>query len=367
MFCMYGIETSMNVLNKARQLLALTEESLVKTEVIKQDNPNASLCSSTSIQELFIDESDEKKHARTRYGRILGNGRFGKVFACTYRKEPTDRRGVHCCVKVVHVNKRYMNRELDILCELRQNSHRSIICIIDHYWIRRNNASKYCILMPRYICSLRDFLSGLKSQYEAETYSCLIERMGKGLLGALGHLHRMGIMHRDIKPENIMYDSGCENAVLCDFGSAKQVKRGHTNVSTPYICSRWYRAPELILESSTYDNAIDAWSLGCVLIELATGHVTFREDDNTLMLCKIFKEMGVPDVDTVKSLNPSLDDAMIEFTIGSKKHNKVKTKHAVKRLLHPTTLYSRTFVRYISNCMEYLPEKRVAFVATFFD
>lgn len=372
----------MNILNEATRRLAAVDDLLAvdpNYEVVERDIRHVSLC--TSQLEHVVRESDEEKLARTRFGRMLGRGCFGTVFACEYAHESNKKEDMQCCVKVVDVDDRYKNRELEIMCELRENSHPSIISIIDYYLVdmqkrheenkeNDGDAPKYCIVMPRYVCSMRAFISKLKWKYEVETYSHLVEKMGRGLLGALGHLHRMGIMHRDIKPENILYDSGRNIAVLGDFGSAKHVKRGRENVSEPYICSRWYRAPELILGSSSYDNAIDAWSLGCVLIEFATGHVAFREDDNTSMLCEIFKVMGVPNVDTVKAFNPMLDDAIIDVTIGSNKNKQrqnVKTKHAVKRLLYPHTHFSRTYIMYISKCIQYSPEKRVAFVSQFVD
>jgi serine/threonine protein kinase len=56
---------------------------------------------------------------------------------------------------------------------------------------------------------------------------------------------------------------------LCDFGSAKQLVTGEPNVS--YICSRYYRAPELIFGNSDYNCVIDVWSVGCVIAELMLG------------------------------------------------------------------------------------------------
>ena len=70
------------------------------------------------------------------------------------------------------------------------------------------------------------------------------------------------ISHRDIKPSNILlYPNG--EAKLCDFGSAKVLVAGQKNLS--YICSRFYRAPELIFGAVDYGTQIDTWSLGCVL------------------------------------------------------------------------------------------------------
>ena len=56
---------------------------------------------------------------------------------------------------------------------------------------------------------------------------------------------------------------------VCDFGSAKKLEKGQVNVS--YICSRYYRAPELIFGATDYNQAIDVWSVGCVIAELLVG------------------------------------------------------------------------------------------------
>ena len=76
----------------------------------------------------------------------------------------------------------------------------------------------------------------------------------------------MGICHRDIKPQNVLVDGSTNTIKLCDFGSAKQLVFGEPNIS--YICSRYYRAPELIFGNTEYDCAIDIWSVGCVIAEL---------------------------------------------------------------------------------------------------
>jgi glycogen synthase kinase 3 beta len=72
----------------------------------------------------------------------------------------------------------------------------------------------------------------------------------------MAYVHKQGICHRDLKPENIlMNDKGVVK--ICDFGSAKMLSPSGLN--TPYIVSRYYRAPELILACSDYTNSIDMW------------------------------------------------------------------------------------------------------------
>ena len=82
------------------------------------------------------------------------------------------------------------------------------------------------------------------------------------------YLHSANIMHRDLKPSNILVNMNCD-LKICDFGSAKKLIKGEVNVS--YICSRYYRAPELIFGATEYNNAIDVWSVGCVIAELLLG------------------------------------------------------------------------------------------------
>ena len=86
------------------------------------------------------------------------------------------------------------------------------------------------------------------------------------LLRAIAYIHSMGICHRDIKPQNVLVDTDQHIIKLCDFGSAKQLIREEPNIS--YICSRYYRAPELIFGNTEYDCSIDIWSVGCVIAEL---------------------------------------------------------------------------------------------------
>ena len=77
---------------------------------------------------------------------------------------------------------------------------------------------------------------------------------------SLAYIHAKGICHRDIKPQNLLVDPSIHVLKLCDFGSAKKLVKGEPNVS--YICSRYYRAPELIFGATDYTPSIDIWSTG---------------------------------------------------------------------------------------------------------
>ena len=74
------------------------------------------------------------------------------------------------------------------------------------------------------------------------------------LLRSLMYIHSVGICHRDIKPQNLLLNPATGVLKLCDFGSAKILVAGEPNVS--YICSRYYRAPELIFGATNYTTNI---------------------------------------------------------------------------------------------------------------
>lgn len=72
-----------------------------------------------------------------------------------------------------------------------------------------------------------------------------------------------------------------------------------------YICSRYYRAPELVFEATEYTNAIDVWSVGCVMGELMLGQPLFPGDSGVDQLIEIIKVLGTPTRDEIYAMNPS--------------------------------------------------------------
>jgi glycogen synthase kinase 3 beta len=126
------------------------------------------------------------------------------------------------------------------------------------------------------------------------------------MLRSLAHIHSRGICHRDIKPQNLLVDPRRGILKLCDFGSAKGLTPGQPNVA--YICSRYYRAPELIFGAAHYTVAIDVWSAGCVFAEMLLGAPLFPGDSGVGQLVEIIKVMGTPTREQIEAMNPSYTD-----------------------------------------------------------
>lgn len=85
------------------------------------------------------------------------------------------------------------------------------------------------------------------------------------ILRGLKYIHSANVLHRDLKPTNIFLNANCD-LKIADFGLARTLSE--TDFMTEYVVTRWYRAPELLLNCSAYTAAIDIWSVGCIFMEL---------------------------------------------------------------------------------------------------
>lgn len=72
-----------------------------------------------------------------------------------------------------------------------------------------------------------------------------------------------------------------------------------------YICSRYYRAPELVFEATQYTTSIDAWSLGCVMAEMLLGNPLFPGESAVDQLIEIIKILGTPTREEIYAMNPN--------------------------------------------------------------
>ncbi|XP_045512589.1 glycogen synthase kinase-3 beta-like isoform X1 [Pieris brassicae] len=248
--------------------------------------------------------------------KLIGNGSFGVV----YQAKLCDT-GELIAIKKVLQDKRFKNRELQIM---RRLEHCNIVKLKYFFY-----SSGEKVAVPEAVSSLLNAMQSLDVtkdevylnlvlEYIPETVYKVARHYSKDeqtipisfiklymyqLFRSLAYIHSLGICHRDIKPQNLLLDPKTGVLKLCDFGSAKHLVRGEPNVS--YICSRYYRAPELIFGATDYTTKIDVWSAGCVVAELLLGQPIFPGDSGVDQLVEIIKVLGTPTREQIREMNPN--------------------------------------------------------------
>lgn len=228
--------------------------------------------------------------------KVIGNGSFGVVFLA---KLSTTNEMV--AIKKVLQDKRFKNRELQIM---RKLNHPNIVKL--KYFFYSSGEKKdelYLNLILEYVPETVYRVARHYSRQRQQIPMIYVKLYMYQLLRSLAYIHSIGICHRDIKPQNLLIDPESGVLKLCDFGSAKYLVRNEPNVS--YICSRYYRAPELIFGATNYTNSIDVWSAGTVMAELLLGQPIFPGDSGVDQLVEIIKVLGTPTREQIQSMNPN--------------------------------------------------------------
>lgn len=109
---------------------------------------------------------------------------------------------------------------------------------------------------------------------------------------AMKYLHSRNIIHRDIKPSNILADESCDIRI-CDFGFAREAA-DEAQGMTEYVVTRFYRAPEVMLDSQNYTKSVDVWSIGCTFYELITGKTLFKARNYLELVNCMVNVLGKP-------------------------------------------------------------------------
>mmetsp|Transcript_15970 Transcript_15970/g.30115 ORF Transcript_15970/g.30115 Transcript_15970/m.30115 type:complete len:404 (+) Transcript_15970:936-2147(+) len=231
--------------------------------------------------------------------RIIGNGSFGVVFQASVVET-----GEIVAIKKVLQDKRFKNRELQIMRQLVKDSHSNIVTLKHCFYSQGDTQEElYLNLVLEYVPETVYSISRQHSKAKIALPILYVKLYLYQLSRALSHIHCLGICHRDIKPQNLLVNPETQQLKLCDFGSAKALVKGEPNVA--YICSRYYRAPELIFGSTDYTTAIDVWSQGCVGAELLLGQPLFPGDSGVDQLVEIIKVLGTPTREEISSMNPN--------------------------------------------------------------
>ncbi|CAL1132428.1 unnamed protein product [Cladocopium goreaui] len=196
---------------------------------------------------------------------LLGAGAYGEVFLVRRvgRAEESTLALKRCFDCLVLDDPATLKRTYREIAVLRQARHTNIVALKD-------------VVLPKTGCDLYLVFELASQDLErAIRYNLFDEisrrRVSYDVASGLNFLHLCGLMHRDVKPSNILLDDS-GRAKLCDFGFVRYVScASSAKAFTEYVGMRWYRAPELLLGSTSYNQNIDVWSFGCVVAEMALG------------------------------------------------------------------------------------------------
>ncbi|XP_029313865.1 LOW QUALITY PROTEIN: pre-mRNA processing factor 4Bb [Cottoperca gobio] len=202
------------------------------------------------------------------------------VFSNVIRARDTARAGQEVAVKIIRNNELMQKtglKELEFLKRLNDadpDDKFHCLRLFRHFYHKQH----LCLVFEPLSMNLREVLK--KYGKDVGLHIKAVRSYSQQLFLALKLLKRCNILHADIKPDNILVNESKTILKLCDFGSASHVS---DNDITPYLVSRFYRAPEIII-GKPYDYGIDMWSVGCTLHELYTGKILFPGSSNNHMI-----------------------------------------------------------------------------------
>ncbi|KAM6971115.1 pre-mRNA processing factor 4Bb isoform 1-T1 [Tautogolabrus adspersus] len=202
------------------------------------------------------------------------------VFSNVIRARDTARAGQEVAVKIIRNNELMQKtglKELEFLKKLNDadpDDKFHCLRLFRHFYHKQH----LCLVFEPLSMNLREVLK--KYGKDVGLHFKAVRSYSQQLFLALKLLKRCNILHADIKPDNILVNESKTILKLCDFGSASHVA---DNDITPYLVSRFYRAPEIII-GKPYDYGIDMWSVGCTLYELYTGKILFPGSSNNHMI-----------------------------------------------------------------------------------
>ncbi|XP_022844645.1 mitogen-activated protein kinase kinase kinase 3-like isoform X1 [Olea europaea var. sylvestris] len=224
--------------------------------------------------------------SKWRKGRLLGRGTFGHVylgFNCE--------NGQMCAIKEVRVVSddqsskeclKQLNQEITLLSQL---SH---VNIVQYYGSDLSEETLSVYL---------EYVSGGSIHKLLQEYGAfeepVIQNYTRQILSGLAYLHGRKTVHRDIKGANILVDPNGE-IKLADFGMAKHIKSCSSMLS--FKGSPYWMAPEVVMNTNGYSLAVDIWSLGCTILEMATSKPPWSQYEGVAAIFKIGNSKDMPEI-----------------------------------------------------------------------
>ena len=339
-----GPKTNAEVIRDYRHLLTEREEIEIQSypEIYYiRPFPSKSRNSVATKHNIYIFETDEHIAFRFQQLQVLNHGYSGSVIKCHDHKTQTK-----VAIKMLRNTYKYHDQillEKEYLRALQKDL----------------GPENHHIIRCREVIYFRDHIGLVMELAGVNIYSVLtqtpfrrftmatIQMIARQTAEALKFVHSKNIIHSDIKPENILFTNARRRGIkLIDFGCS--CLKGNTIFT--YIQSRFYRAPEVVLENP-YDVEIDIWSYGCLLVEIYTGKVLFEAEDEDELIMMIISLIGLPHKKLIKH-SPRANNYFDEDGIPLRPYEK-------KSLKDMTGIDDRYLLDLISQCLKWNPKERL--------
>ena len=175
-------------------------------------------------------------------------------------------------------------REISLMKELKHDNIVSLYDVIH----TENKLMLVFEYMDKDLKKYMDSRGNSNGQLDPRTIKSFMHQ----LLAGIAFCHENRVLHRDLKPQNLLINNKMQ-LKLADFGLARAFGIP-VNTFSNEVVTLWYRAPDVLLGSRTYNTSIDIWSAGCIMAEMYTGRPLFPGTTNEDQLQKIFRLMGTP-------------------------------------------------------------------------
>jgi len=242
-------------------------------------------------------------HDRYSNPVFLGKGAYGCVISAddSVDNEKVAVKKISGIRDMDHIDSMRTLREIKICRHLRD--HDNIVKLLNVIPQEAPGPTSEIYLIFEYMPSdLSKFIrSGELADLPLDQQGQLAQGFMYQMLCALKYIHSAGIMHRDIKPSNILVSKEGD-LKLADFGLAIGAA-GSSHKLISYVVTRWYRAPELLLDLKDYTASIDLWAVGCIFAEMFSYKPRFPGKSSRHQLQLVLQILGKPTEEDITGMS----------------------------------------------------------------
>jgi len=285
-------------------------------------NNNSNNISNNTIQNEYIVKDEPKSKYSIEYNdkktrfelydyltpkKIIGFGAYATVLLAIDERYKYTKKVAIKKNRNVFANLDDTRRILRELKLMKHFNHKNVASLTDVIIPNKKNINEYkdiYIVMPHMNTTLSHVIRSKQNITEKHVKYFVYQ-----ILTGIYYMHSAGVIHRDLKPDNILVNYDC-SLKITDFGLSRCVNIDNNNsnnnnkdILSAYVVTRYYRAPEVLINSGHYDEKIDIFSVGCILAELYLRRIFLLGQNKYDQLTRTFMTLGTPhnDMSWIKS------------------------------------------------------------------